>query len=391
VLNSGRKVAMLVGAGVRDAVNEVIEVAELLGAGVAKALLGKTTVPDDLPFVTGAIGLLGTTATDQMMRNCDTLLVVGSSFPYAEFLPPPGQALGVQIDIDARMLGVRYPMEVNLQGDARVTLQALLPLLRRKTSRGWRRRIEGWVADWWKTVENRARMGAKPINPQRVFWELSGRLPDNCLIAADSGSTTNWYASVLRVRRGMLGSLSGNMASMGPAIPYVAAAKFVYPERPALAITGDGAMQMLGNSALITVAKYWRQWANPQLVVLVANNRDLNQVTWEQRALQGDPKLSVSQDIPDFDYDKYAQMLGLVGLRLERPEDIGPLLDEAWRWDRPVVINAYTDPNVPPLPPHITLEQARNYIGALLREPEAAGIVAQTVKGMLGRYFQRAD
>lgn len=391
VLNSGRKVAILVGAGIRDAVEEVIEAAELLGAGIAKALLAKTMVPDDLPYVTGSIGLLGTEATDRMMRNCDTLFMIGSGFPYSEFLPEEGQARGVQIDIDGRMLGLRYPMEVNLQGDARSTLQALLPLLQRKSNRSWRKRIEGWVSDWWKTTESRAMMGAKPINPQRVFWELSKRLPDNCLISADSGSTTNWYARDIRARRGMIGSLAGNMATMCPAIPYITAAKFVHPERPGLAITGDGAMQMLGNSALITVAKYWQQWANPQLVVVVANNQDLNQVTWEQRVMEGDPKVDVSQDIPDFEFDKYAQMLGLVGLRLERPEDIGPMLDEAWRWNRPVVINAYTDPNVPPLPPHITFEQARNYMSMLLREPAAAGIAAQTAKGMMARYFHRAD
>lgn len=391
VLNSGKKVAILVGAGARDAVDEVIEVAEILGAGIAKALLGKTTVPDDLPYVTGSIGLLGTEATDRMMRHCDTFLMIGSGFPYLEFLPKEDQARGVQIDIDGSMLGLRYPMEVNLQGDARSALHALLPMLQRKSSHSWQRRIEAWVNDWWKTTESRAMMGAKPINPQRIFWELSERLPDNCLISADSGSTTNWYARDIRIRRGMIGSLSGNMATMCPAIPYITAAKFVHPERPGLAISGDGAMQMLGNSALITIAKYWQQWANPQLVVLVANNQDLNQVTWEQRVMEGDPKVSVSQDIPDFEFDKYAQMLGLVGLRLDRPEDIGSVLDEAWRWDRPVVINAYTDPNVAPLPPHITLEQARNYMSMIVREPEAAGILTQTTKGVLGRYFHRAE
>lgn len=392
VLNAGSKVAILVGAGIRDAVDVLLEVADRLGAGIAKALLAKTMVPDDLPFVTGSIGLLGTEATDRMMRECDTLFMIGSSFPYAEFLPKPDQARGVQIDIDGRMLGLRYPMEVNLQGDARSTLQALLPLLERKSSRAWRRRIEGWVDDWWKTVEARAMQDADPVNPQRVFWELSRRLPDNCMLSADSGSTTNWYARDIRARRGMLGSLSGGLATMCPAIPYITAAKFVHPERPALAIVGDGSMQMLGNAGLITIAKYWQQWANPQLVVLVANNRDLNQVTWEQRVLEGDPKVTVSQDIPDFQYDRYAEMLGLIGLRIQRPEEIGPVLDEAWRWDRPVVINAYTDPNVPPLPPHITYEQARNYMSMLVRgEPEAGGVVRQTAKGLLARYFHRVD
>jgi pyruvate dehydrogenase (quinone) len=389
--NTGRKLAIFTGAGVRDAVDETLQVADLLGAGIAKALLGKTMIPDDLPFVTGSIGLRGTEATDRMMRGCDTLLMIGSSFPYSEFLPKEGQARGVQIDIDGRMLGVRYPMEVNLQGDARSTLQALIPMLRRKSGRSWRRRIEGWVADWWKTAETRAMMDADPINPQRVFWELSKRLPDNCMISADSGSTTNWYARDIRIRRGMIGSLAGNMATMCPAIPYITAAKFVHPERPALAISGDGAMQMLGNSALITVSKYWKQWANPQLVVLVANNQDLNQVTWEQRVMEGDAKVEVSQDIPDFQFDKYAEMLGLIGLRMEGPEDIGPVLEEAWRWDRPVVINAYTDPNVPPLPPHITMEQAKNFMTMLTKEPMAGDIIRQSAKGVAARYFHRTE
>lgn len=390
VLNSGKKVAILVGAGIRDAVDEIIAVADLLGAGIAKALLAKTMVPDDLPFVTGSIGLLGTEATDRMIMACDTFLMVGSSFPYTEFLPREGQARGVQIDIDSQRLSLRYPMEVNLQGDARSTLRALLPMLERKTDRAWRQRIEGWVEDWWSTVESRALNEADPINPQRVFWELSKRLPENCLIAADSGSTTNWYARDLMIRRGMVGSLSGGMATMCPAIPYITAAKFVHPDRPGCAIVGDGAMQMLGNNGLITIAKYWKRWANPQLVVVVANNRDLNQVTWEQRVLEGDPKVEVSQDVPDFQYDKYAELLGLVGLRMDQVEDVERVLDEAWRWDRPVVINAYVDPDVPPLPPHITLQQAKNFMGMLAKgEPDAGGVIRQSLKGIAASYFRR--
>jgi pyruvate dehydrogenase (quinone) len=390
VLNSGKKVGILVGAGIKDAVDEIVEVAEILGGGIAKALLAKTMVPDDIPFVTGSIGLLGTEATDKMMRNCDTLFMVGSSFPYSEWLPEEGQARGVQIDLDSRALGLRYPMEVNLQGDSKETLRALIPHLKRKSDRSWQRRIEGWVDDWWKVSEARAMMDADPINPQRVFWELSQRLPDNCLISADSGSTTNWYARDIQARRGMIGTLAGGMATMCPAIPYITAAKFVHPERPAVAIVGDGAMQMLGNAGLITIAKYWKLWSNPQLVVVVANNRDLNQVTWEQRVMEGDPKVSISQDIPDFQFDKYAEMLGLIGLRMDKPEDVGPVLEEAWRWDRPVVINAYTDPNVPPLPPHITVDQAKKYMTTLIKgDPEAAGIVKQSAKGMFAKYFQR--
>lgn len=391
VLNAGRKVAILAGAGVRDAVDEVLEIADILGAGIAKALLAKTMIPDDLPNVTGSIGLLGTEATDRMMKGCDTLFMIGSSFPYSEFLPEEGQARGVQIDIDSRALSIRYPMEVNLQGSAKETLRALIPLLRRKSDRSWQRKVEGWVDDWWKTAESRAMMDADPINPQRLFWELSKRIPDNCLIACDTGSITNWYARDIRARKGMIGTLAGGLATMCPGIPYITAAKFVHPERPGLAIVGDGAMQMLGNAGLITVATYWKRWANPQLVVVVANNQDLNQVTWEQRVMQGDARIEISQEIPDFQFDKYAEMLGLIGLRLDKPEDIGSVLDEAWRWDRPVVINAYTDPNVPPLPPHISFEQAKNYMGSLMKDPEAVRMARHSFKGMMARYFHRVE
>jgi pyruvate dehydrogenase (quinone) len=361
ILNAGERVAMLVGQGALHATDEVIEVAELLGAGVAKALLGKAAVPDDLPFVTGAIGLLGTEPSHELMRDCDTLLVVGSSFPYSEFLPEEGQARGVQIDVDGRMLGIRYPMEAHLVGDSRETLRALLPLLRQKANRSWRERIEKHVADWWEVVSERAMVDADPINPQRVFWELSSRLPEECILTADSGSAANWYARDLRVRRGMMASLSGTLATMGAGVPYAIAAKFAHPHRVAIAFVGDGAMQMNGLAELITVAKYWRRWSDPRLIVLVLNNRDLNQVTWEQRVLEGDPKFEASQDIPDFPYARFAELVGLKGVRVDRPEQLGAAWDDVLAADRPAVLEAVTDPEVPPLPPHITVEQARRF------------------------------
>jgi pyruvate dehydrogenase (quinone) len=381
VLNAGNKVAILIGAGALHAADEVLEVAELLGAGVAKALLGKAALPDDLPFVTGAIGLLGTKPSWEMMNDCDTLLMVGSNFPYSEFLPPEGQARGVQIDIDGRMLSIRYPMEVSLVGDSKETLRALIPQLRRKQDRGFREHIEHNVAEWWKTLEERAMNSADPINPQRVFWELSPRLPDDCIITADSGSAANWYARDLKMRSGMMASLSGGLATMGPGIPYAIAAKFAYPERTVIALVGDGAMQMNGNSELITAVKYWKRWSNPKLIVCVLNNRDLNQVTWEQRVMQGDPKFKASQDVPDFPYARYAELIGFTGIRVETPEAIGPAWDQALASDRPVVLEAITDPNVPPLPPHITLEQAKAYVSALLKgDPDALGIIKQSFR-----------
>jgi pyruvate dehydrogenase (quinone) len=384
VLNAGERVAMLVGQGALNATDEVIETAERLGAGVAKALLGKAAVPDDLPFVTGSIGLLGTKASDELMRGCDTLLVVGSSFPYSEFLPEEGQARGVQIDLDARMIGIRFPMEVQLVGDAAETLRALLPRLERKDDRAWRERIEEAVADDWRVLEGQALVDADPINPQRVFSELSARLPDNCILTSDSGSAAVWYARHLKLRRGMLASLSGNLASMGPGVPYAIAAKFAYPDRVAIALVGDGAMQMNGLNELITIAKYWERWSDPRLIVLVLNNRDLNMVTWEQRALEGDPKFEASQDIPDFPYARYAELLGLKGVRVESPDEVGDAWDEVLAADRPAVLEAVTDPEVPPLPPHITFEQARNFMLALARGDEGwRDMIQQSLKAKL--------
>jgi pyruvate dehydrogenase (quinone) len=381
VLNAGKKVAMLVGAGAIGAADEVLEVADLLGAGIAKALLGKAVVPDDLPFVTGSIGLLGTKPTWDMVSNCDTLLMVGSSFPYSEFLPKEGKARGVQIDIDGKMIGIRYPMEVNLVGDSGETLRALIPLLERKTDRSWREGIAKGMQSWWKTLEERAMAEADPVNPQRVFWELSPRLPDRCILTADSGSVASWYARDLRIRKGMLASLSGTLATMCPAIPYAIAAKFAHPERVAIALSGDGAMQMLGINGLITIAKYWKEWSDPRLVVLVLNNRDLNMVTWEQRTLSGVPRFVDSQELPDFPYSSYAEMLGLTGIRVDHPDQICSAWDAAFAADRPVLIEAMTDGNVPSLPPHITPKEATAFAKAMMKgDPNEMGVIRQTLR-----------
>ena len=338
VLNAGERVAILIGQGAREAAAEVEELALRLGAGVAKALNGRDVLPDDLPFVTGSIGLLGTKASDALMQGCDTLLMIGSGFPYSEWLPEPGQARGVQIDLDARMLGIRYPMEVNLAGDARDTLRALLPLLQQQADRSWPDEIAAEIERWWKLLGEQAEVSAEPVNPQKVFHELSPRLPDGCIVTADSGSGTNWYARHLRFRRGMRGALSGTLATMGPALPYALAAKFVHPDRPVIAIEGDGAMQMNGLNALIDVAKYRERWSDPRFIVLVLNNRDLNQVTWEQRVLAGDPKLPASQVIPDFPYARYAELLGFEGIRVDDPEQVAPAWERALAAERPVVV-----------------------------------------------------
>lgn len=383
VLNAGKKVGMLVGAGALEATDEVIAVAKRLNAGIAKALLGRAAVPDDLPFVTGSLGLLGTKPSWNMLKECDTFFMIGSCFPYSEFLPKPGSARGVQIDIDGRYLSLRYPMEVNIVGDSKHTLRKLFPMLEQNRNDAWRKRIESDVSAWWKTLEERAMQSADPINPQRVFWELSPRLPERCIVTSDSGSAANWYARDLKFRRGMKGSLSGGLASMGAATPYAVAAKFAFPDRPVIGLIGDGAMQMNGMNVMITVAKYWREWASPTFVMMVLNNRDLNQVTWEERAQMGAGKTESTQRLPNIPYHKYAELLGLKGIFVDRPGDIGRAWDEALAADRPVILEAFTDPNVPPLPPHITLKDARNFITMMPSEPELASVLKGTAKQAL--------
>jgi pyruvate dehydrogenase (quinone) len=381
ILNAGKKVAILAGQGAKGATDELMQVADKLGAGVAKALLGRTVLDDTLPYCTGSIGLLGTKPSWTLMNECDTLLMVGSSFPYSEFLPEAGKARGVQIDLDGRMLNIRFPMELGLVGDAKATLGDLLPLLQHKTDRGWREQIEGEVAEWWKLVEDRALQDADPINPQRVFWELNAHLPDDAIIAADSGTSADWFARTLKLKPSHLASLSGTLATMGPGVPYAIAAKFTHPNRPALALVGDGAMQMNGMAELITAAKYYDRWADPRLVVLVLNNRDLNQVTWEQRAMEGDPKNPLTQTIPDVRYADFARMIGLEGVRIESPDRIDAAWEEAFAADRPFVIDAVVDPEMPPLPPHITLEQAKSFLSALRGgDPGARSMISQSFR-----------
>ncbi|MBO0878450.1 MAG: thiamine pyrophosphate-requiring protein, partial [Pseudonocardia sp.] len=370
VLGAGKKVAILAGAGARGAADELRQVAELLGAGVAKALLGKDVLSDELPYVTGAVGLLGTRPSYELMSECDTLLTVGSSFPYSQFMPEYGRARGVQIDIDPTLIGMRYPYEVNLVGDAAATLRALIPLLSEKKDRSWRDGVERNVARWWETMRMQADLEADPINPMRLFAELSERLPDDAIVAADSGSAANWYARNLRFRGRMRGSLSGTLATMGPGVPYGIGAKFANPDRPVIVLEGDGAMQMNGLAELITIKRYWPEWSDPRLVVAVLHNNDLNQVTWEMRAMQGAPKFTDSQTLPEVSYAGFAEGLGLGAHAVERPEDIGSAWDAALAADRPTVLDIRCDPNVPPIPPHATWEQMKDTTLSLMHGDE---------------------
>lgn len=371
VLNAGERVAILVGAGALHATDEIIDLANRLGAGVAKALLGKAAVPDDLPFVTGSVGWLGTSASNRMMEDCDTLLMVGTGFPYTEFLPKPGQARAVQIDINPAALGVRYPVEVGLVGDSVLTLQALIPLLKERGPNDWRAHIEQSVGEWHQEARRRALEPAQPLNPQLLFSDLSPRLPDNAMLAADSGSSTVWFARHLQMREGMKASVSGMLATMGCALPYALAAKTAFPDRPAFAFLGDGAMQMTGLSELLTIAQNWESWSDPRFVMLVLNNRDLAYVTWEQRAMEGESRFAESQAVPDFPYAEYAQLLGLTGIRVDSPDQVAAALDEALSARKPVLIEAITDPDVPTLPPDPDEEVVDLIAQALEREPNA--------------------
>ena len=370
LLNEGKKVAMLVGTGARGARDELAEVADLLGAGAAKALLGKDVLSDELPWVTGSIGLLGTRPSYEMMRECDTLLTVGSSFPYTQFMPEFGQCKSVQIDVDGRFIGMRYPYDINLVADAKSALRALIPLLRRKEDRSWRERIEKNVARWWETMDKEAMVATEQINPLRLFSELSPQLPENAIVTADSGSAANWYARNLRFRGEIRGSLSGTLATMGPGVPYGIGAKFAHPERPVIVFAGDGAMQMNGMAELITIKRYWREWDDPRLIIAILHNNDLNQVTWEMRAMAGAPKFAESQNLPDVDFAAFAAGLGLNASSVKDPEELADVWRAALSADRPTVLDVYTDPDMPPIPPHATWDQFKAATTAVLAGDE---------------------
>ncbi|MBW3603479.1 MAG: thiamine pyrophosphate-requiring protein [Actinobacteria bacterium] len=392
IINEGSEVAILVGQGARDAADEVVELAERVGGGIAKALLAKDVIPDDLPFCTGPVGLLGSRPTWDMFQACDTFVMIGSSMPYSQFLPPFDQARGVQIDLDPKFIGMRYPMESLLVGDARLTLQALLPKLQRKDDRSFRDDIEQNVSDWWATMQRRANTEADPVNPQRLFWELSPRLPQDVIVTGDSGSTANWYARYLVFRKGMRGSLSGTLATMGPGMPYAVGAKFGHPDRPVIACVGDGAFQMNGMNELITVSKYWQEWDDPRFIVLILHNNDLNQVTWEMRAMGGFPKFEQTQVLPSVNYADYAKLLGLDGIRVEKPDDIAPAWDRALAAQRPTVIDALCDPEVPPIPPHATPEQIKEATQAVLKgDPDAWHLIKTGAKQKVQEFLPGAS
>lgn len=391
VLNAGERVVMMVGQGALDATDEVIAVAERLGAGIITALLGKAAVPGDLPYHTQQLGLLGSKPSWDMMQNCDTLLMVGSNFPYSEFMPPTGQARGVQIDLLPRHLSLRYPMEVNLWGDSRTTLAALLPHLEQTDDLSWQNQAVEGMKTWEEMTRKAAMVDADPINPRLVFHHLNEQLPSNAIITADAGSTADWYGHHIRLGRNQMGNLSGSLATMIGAMPYAIAAKFAYPDRPVVCTIGDGAFQMLGMNGLITVRRHWQEWDNPTFIVLVLHNNDLNQVSWEMREV-GDPRWDTAQLVESMDYAKYADVLGLKGVRVNDPDDVEAAWRDAFSSDRPVLLDVHTDKNVPPLPAHVTFEQAKGVAESILKgDPDARQVIGNSARAVAAQIFARVS
>ncbi|MBV8153563.1 MAG: thiamine pyrophosphate-requiring protein [Candidatus Eremiobacteraeota bacterium] len=383
VLNAATKVAMLVGSGARGASSALVAVADRLQACCAKALLGKDVLGDDLPWVTGTIGLLGTRPSSDIMKECDALFMIGTSFPYSEFLPEDGSVPAVQIDVDPRFMGLRYPVTVELHGDAFDTLDALLPYLDQKTDTSWRRTIAK-SNERWKAIEReRASIEADPINPQLLFAVLDEKLPPDSIVTGDAGTPTNWMSRYLTVRGDMRISVSGNLATMGSAVPYAIAAKFAFPHRCVIALPGDGAMQMNGINELLTVHRYWREWSDPRLIFFVLNNGDLNQVSWEQRILGGVPPNRQTQPLPDFPYAAFARSIGLAGVCVDKSEDVERAWDEVLAADRPVVFEARTNADVAALPSHISREQALHFLRSVRKDPSGGGAIKESIKQVI--------
>lgn len=374
VINAGERVAFLVGQGARGAGRQVEALAQKIGAGITTSLMGKPYVDESHPLAAGVMGHLGTSASGTVLGECDTLVIIGSNDPWTEFYPPPGAARAVQIDVDAAAIGNRYPVDVAVTGDAAAALEALDLLVKPRTDSPWRSRVEEAVQNWHRLAAERAATPARPVNPELAVRELSGRLPENAQVAVDVGSVVYWYARQLRLPAGVPAHLSSTLASMGCSIPYGLAAKLSDPARAVVALSGDGAMQMAGLSELITVSRLWPRWADPRFVLMVLNNGELAEVTWEQREMEGDPRFEQSQALPDFSYARYAELLGLQGIRVENPSQIAPAWDAALDADRPVVIEVISDPDVPLLPPfEAGRQKGKDMMDALVKEgPDTA-------------------
>jgi pyruvate dehydrogenase (quinone) len=391
VINSGERVTFLVGAGATGATHLVLQAADLAGAGIITTLRGKDVIPADVPFHTQQLGLLGSLPSLHQMEDCDTLVMLGTNYPYGEFLPDSGAARAVQIDLRPEQLGVRYPTEVNLWGDVGATLSALLPMLEQTTDRSWQDRLAGEMAGWEREMQAQAMASYDDgANPRRFFHELNARLPDDVIVTADAGTTADWYGHHVRLGRGMRGDLSGRLATMLAAMPYAMAAKFAFPDRPVVCTIGDGAFQMLGMNELITLKKYGKQWANKQFVILVMHNDDLAQVSWEMRTEDANPLWRAAQDVESIDYAGFAQLLGFRGVRVDSDDEVAAAMDAAFAHDGVTVIDAIVSRHVPPLPPHISADYAKNVGLALAKgDPFTAEVVKDSAIALATQTVER--
>lgn len=391
IINAGKKVTFLVGHGANGATDEVLEAATLAGAGIITALRGKQVVPSDVPFHSQQLGLLGSLPSLHQMNDCDTLVLLGTNYPYGQFLPKTGQARAIQVDLKPEQMGLRYPTELNLWGDVKATLAALIPHLDAKTDLSWQNTVVDEMVEWENEMEAQAMLNYEDgVNPRRVFHELNKRLPEHAIVTADAGTTADWYGHHIRLRRGMIGDLSGRLASMLAAMPYAVAAKFAYSDRPVICTIGDGAFQMLGMNELITIKKYLKEWDNPQLIIMVVHNNDLSQVSWEMRTEDGNPVWRTSQDVESVDYAGWAELLGFNGIRVKTDDEIEAAWDAAFANQGVTLIDAYCSRNVPPLPPHITLEFAKKTGEALLKgDPFEFGVIRDSAQALVAEGVER--
>ena len=391
IINAGSKVTFLVGHGGDGATDEILEAARLSGAGIITALRAKQVVPSDVPHHSQQLGLLGSRPSMDQMADCDTLVLLGTNYPYGQFLPKSGQARAIQVDLKPEQMGLRYPTELNLWGDVKETLTALLPLLEAKADLSWQNKVVAGMKEWESEMEAQSMVAYEDgANPRRVFHELNKRLPPRAIVTADAGTTADWYGHHIRLRDGMLGDLSGRLATMLAALPYATAAKFAHSERTVVCTIGDGAFQMLGMNELITIKKYMQRWENPQLIILVLHNDDLAQVSWEMRTQDGDPVWKTAQDVESIDYAGYAELLGFKAIRVTKDEEVSAAWDTAFAYPGVTLIDAYTSKNIPPLPPKIAFEFAKNTGMALLKgDPEAAGVARAATKAMVTEGVER--
>jgi pyruvate dehydrogenase (quinone) len=391
ILNAGEKVTFLVGAGARGATDLVLAAAEKTGAGIITALRGKDVVPSDVPYHTQQVGLLGSRPSLTQIKECDTIVLLGTNYPYGEYLPATGQARGVQVDIKPEQLGLRYPTELNLWGDVGATLEAVLPLLTEQADRSWQEQLAAEMREWEAEMARQAEVAYDDgVNPRRVIRAVNEHLPEGVTVTCDAGTTADWYGHHIRLRRGMHGDMSGRLATMLAAMPYAVTAKFAFPDRPAVCTIGDGAFQMLGMNELITVKKYMAAWPNQQLVVVIMHNDDLGQVSWEMRTEDGNPMWRGSQDVETMDYAGYAELLGFTGIAVHGDAEVEAAVARAFANPGVTVIDAYVSRNVPPLPPHITAEYAINTAKSLLKgDPVELGVVKDSAKAMAAEAVER--